>query len=124
MFQSHNVLRFRRGPSLHPVYVKHSYVDVLFKTVTYSRKAVIADKLYVVIESVRWDTRHPRSSTVPVPADGAGGHLSPKTARFTRSSAIAAATSSPALRIVRASVGIGPPANVKTGPSAVILYRR
>jgi hypothetical protein len=32
-----------------------------------------ADKLYLVIESVRPDTRHPRSSTVPVPADGAGG---------------------------------------------------
>jgi len=32
-----------------------------------------ADKLYLVIESVRPDTRHSRSSTVPVPADGAGG---------------------------------------------------
>jgi len=31
-----------------------------------------ADKLYLVIESVRPDTRHSRSSTVPVPADGAG----------------------------------------------------
>jgi hypothetical protein len=30
-----------------------------------------ADKLYLVIESVRPDTRHPRSSTVPV--HGAGG---------------------------------------------------
>jgi hypothetical protein len=32
-----------------------------------------ADKLYLVIESVRPDTKHRRSSTVPVPADGAGG---------------------------------------------------
>ena len=32
-----------------------------------------ADKLYLVIESVRPDTRHPRSSIVPAPADGAGG---------------------------------------------------
>ena len=32
-----------------------------------------ADKLYLVIESVRPDTRHSRSSTLPVPADGAGG---------------------------------------------------
>ena len=32
-----------------------------------------ADKLYLVIESVRPDTRHSRSSTFPVPAVGAGG---------------------------------------------------
>jgi hypothetical protein len=32
-----------------------------------------ADKLYLVIESVRPDARHPRSSTVPAPAEGAGG---------------------------------------------------
>ena len=32
-----------------------------------------ADKLYLVIESVRLDTKHPRSSNVPVPDDGAGG---------------------------------------------------
>jgi hypothetical protein len=32
-----------------------------------------ADKLHLVIESVRPDTKHLRSSTVPVPADGAGG---------------------------------------------------
>jgi len=32
-----------------------------------------ADKLYLVIESVRPDTRHSRFSTVPAPADGAGG---------------------------------------------------
>jgi hypothetical protein len=32
-----------------------------------------ADKLYLVIESVRPDTKHPRCSPVPVPLDGAGG---------------------------------------------------
>jgi len=32
-----------------------------------------ADKLYLVIESVRLDTKHRRVSTVPAPADGAGG---------------------------------------------------
>ena len=32
-----------------------------------------ADKLYLVIESVRPDTKHSRRSTVPTPADGAGG---------------------------------------------------
>jgi hypothetical protein len=31
-----------------------------------------ADKLYLVIESVRLDTKHARCSTVPDPADGAG----------------------------------------------------
>jgi len=33
-----------------------------------------ADKLYLVIESVRPDTKHAQSSIVPAPADGAGGH--------------------------------------------------
>jgi len=32
-----------------------------------------ADKLYLVIESVRLDTKHRRVSTTPVPVDGAGG---------------------------------------------------
>jgi hypothetical protein len=32
-----------------------------------------ADKLYLVIESVRPDTKHGGHSTVPVPAEGAGG---------------------------------------------------
>jgi hypothetical protein len=34
-----------------------------------------ADKLYLVIESVRPDTKHAPSSTVPTPNDGAGGNL-------------------------------------------------
>jgi hypothetical protein len=32
-----------------------------------------ADQLYLVIESVRLDTKHASSSTVAAPADGAGG---------------------------------------------------
>jgi hypothetical protein len=32
-----------------------------------------ADRLYLVIDSVRPDTRHSRPSTVPLLADGAGG---------------------------------------------------
>jgi hypothetical protein len=32
-----------------------------------------ADKLYLVIDSVRPDTKHARRSSAPVPADGAGG---------------------------------------------------
>ena len=32
-----------------------------------------ADKFYLVIESVRPDSKHLRSSTVPIPDDGAGG---------------------------------------------------
>jgi len=32
-----------------------------------------ADKLYLVVESVKPDIKHGRSSTAPVPADGAGG---------------------------------------------------
>ena len=38
-----------------------------------SGKVNSAGKLYLVIESVRPDTKHVRSSTAPVPADGAGG---------------------------------------------------
>jgi hypothetical protein len=38
-----------------------------------SGKVNSAGKLYLVIESVRPDTKHLRSSTAPVPADGAGG---------------------------------------------------
>ncbi len=32
-----------------------------------------ADRLYLVIDSVRLDTKHSRRSTVPAHADGAGG---------------------------------------------------
>ncbi len=37
-----------------------------------SGKVNIADKLYLVIESVKLDAKHRRSSIAPVPADGAG----------------------------------------------------
>jgi len=38
-----------------------------------SGKVNSADKLYLVVESVKLDIKHPRSSTALVPADGAGG---------------------------------------------------
>jgi hypothetical protein len=38
-----------------------------------SGKINSADRLYLVIESVRPDTKHVRSSIAPVPVDGAGG---------------------------------------------------
>jgi len=37
-----------------------------------SGKVNSADKLYLVIESVKPDAKHNRSSMVPVPVDGAG----------------------------------------------------
>ena len=36
-----------------------------------------ADKLYLVLESVRLDTKHTQCSNVPDPAGGAGGLLLP-----------------------------------------------
>ncbi len=38
-----------------------------------SGKVNSADKLYLVIESVRLDTKHPGPSNLPVPVDGARG---------------------------------------------------
>jgi hypothetical protein len=38
-----------------------------------SGKVNSADKLYLVVESVKPDIKHSRSSNAPVPADGAGG---------------------------------------------------
>ena len=32
-----------------------------------------ADKLYLVVESIKLDAKHGRCSTAPAPADGAGG---------------------------------------------------
>jgi len=40
-----------------------------------SGKVNSADKLYLVLESVKMDTKHSRCSTTPAPADGAGGSL-------------------------------------------------
>ncbi|HEY1468029.1 MAG TPA: hypothetical protein VGF61_03215 [Candidatus Acidoferrum sp.] len=42
-----------------------------------SGKVNSADKLYLVIESVKPDQKHTRSSTVPAPDDGAGGDSLP-----------------------------------------------
>jgi len=39
-----------------------------------SGKVNSADKLYLVIESLRPETKHAPSSTLPAPADGPGGH--------------------------------------------------
>ena len=38
-----------------------------------SEKVDSADKLYLVIESIKLDTKQGRCSTAPAPADGAGG---------------------------------------------------
>jgi hypothetical protein len=38
-----------------------------------SGKVNSADKLYLVMESVRKDTKHARCSSAPTPPDGAGG---------------------------------------------------
>ena len=38
-----------------------------------SGKVNSADKLYLVVESVKPDTKHAAASPVPVPVDGAGG---------------------------------------------------
>ena len=38
-----------------------------------SGKVNSADKLYLVVESIKPDAKHSRCSTVPDPADGAGG---------------------------------------------------
>ena len=40
-----------------------------------SGKVNSADKLYLVIESVKTDTKHGRDSAVPASADGAGGSV-------------------------------------------------
>ena len=59
------------------VYRLHDFTKALLiePNVAYceARKVNSSDKLYLVIESVRLDTKHSRSSHVPDPADGAGG---------------------------------------------------
>ena len=61
------------------VYRLHDFTKTLLLRpgVAYSvaGKVNSADKLYLVLESVRPDTRHARHSTAPVPADGAGGRV-------------------------------------------------
>ena len=59
------------------VYRLHDFTKALLLRpgVAYSvaGKVNSADKLYLVVESVRLDTRQRRVSKVPIPADGAGG---------------------------------------------------
>ena len=59
------------------VYRLHDFTKALLirPNVAYcvAGKVNSADKLYLVIESVRLDTKRRRVSTVPVPADGAEG---------------------------------------------------
>ena len=52
-----------------------SKAQLILPSVAYcvAGKVNSADKLYLVIESVRPDTKHARSSIVSVPADRAGG---------------------------------------------------
>ena len=52
-----------------------SKAQLIRPNVTYcvAGKVNSTDKLYLVIESVRLDTKRGRISTDPVPADGAGG---------------------------------------------------
>jgi hypothetical protein len=52
-----------------------SKTQLLRSGVTYcvAGKVNSAAKLYLVIDSVRLDTKHRRASTPPVPTDGAGG---------------------------------------------------
>jgi hypothetical protein len=83
-------------------------------TTAFLGKVNSADKLYLVIESVKPDTKHGRYSTVPAPADGAGGKTS-----GTR------LPGSPA-----AGAGVCPPGpaaafgSTKTGQSGAVLFRR
>ena len=44
----------------------------LARPIAWRAKSNSADKLYLVIESVRPDTKHARPSTAPIHADGAG----------------------------------------------------
>jgi hypothetical protein len=61
------------------VYRLHDFTEALLirPGVAYcvAGKVNSADKLYLVIESVRPDTKHVRSANAPVPVDGAGGSV-------------------------------------------------
>jgi hypothetical protein len=50
-------------------------IDADNNITAFTGKVNSADKLYLVIESARLDTKPRRVSTVPVPADGAGGPI-------------------------------------------------
>ena len=66
-----------KDDSTHRVYRLYDLTKSLSITPDYfycaSGKVNSADKLYLVIESVKRDTKHPRSSTAQAPTDGAGG---------------------------------------------------
>ena len=67
-----------RDDSTHRVYRLHdftkSHAPILGQYYCVFGKINSADKLYLVIESLKPDTKHGRCSAVPVPPDGAGGH--------------------------------------------------
>jgi hypothetical protein len=66
-----------RDDSTRRVYRLHdftkSHILTLGQYYCVSGKVNSADKLYLVIESVKPDLKHTRCSTAPVPIDGAGG---------------------------------------------------
>jgi len=61
----------RRVYRLHDFTKSHSITPGQYYCV--SGKVNTADKLYLVVESVKPDTKHASVSTAPAPADGAGG---------------------------------------------------
>ena len=67
------------GHSTQRVYRLYDFTKALLLTpgqyYCVAGKVNSADKLYLVIESVKLDTKHCRSSTTPAPADGAGGYV-------------------------------------------------
>jgi hypothetical protein len=66
-----------RDDSTHRVYRLHDFTKSHLITpgqyYCVSGKVNSADKLYLVVESVKPDTKHRVDSIAPVPADGAGG---------------------------------------------------
>jgi len=66
-----------RDDSTHRVYRLHdftkSHAPIPGQYYCVWGKVNSADKLYLVVESIKPDTKHGRCSTAPVPADGAGG---------------------------------------------------
>ena len=61
----------RRVYRLHDFTKSHLFTPGQYYCV--SGKVNSADKLYLVVESVKPDTKHVSVSTAPVPADGTGG---------------------------------------------------
>lgn len=75
-YSSYTVL-LMRDRDTHRVYRLYDFskAQLIRPDVAYcvTGKVNSANKLYLVIESVRLDTKRRRVSTVPVPTDGAGG---------------------------------------------------